>query len=110
MFFLLRMAFWFSLVLLALPLDTGASAEGRPQVGPLQALSAAREAIGDLVGLCDRKPQVCETGLDAAGIVAARARESGRIAFSLLGEEDDASLPDGEAVTGTFPPSEPHTP
>ena len=101
MFFLLRMAFWFSLVVLALPLDAGTPADGKPTVGPFQAMAAAREAIGDLTELCERKPHVCEVGRSAAHTVAIRAREGGRIAFDLM-EGDDAESPDAALVTGTI--------
>ena len=63
--FLIRMAFWFSLVLLALPLTVGPDEDGHESVGPIQALFAAREAVGDIAGICERKPDVCETGKSA---------------------------------------------
>lgn len=100
MFFLLRMAFWFSLVLLALPLDTGFPEDGRPAVTPLQAVAAAKEAVSDIAGLCERRPHVCETGRSAAQTVAARAGEASRIALELL-EEEQATDP--ALVTGTVP-------
>ncbi|WP_164756141.1 DUF5330 domain-containing protein, partial [Mesorhizobium sp. M7A.F.Ca.US.014.04.1.1] len=56
MVFLIRMAFWFSLVLLALPLSVGPDEAGHESVGPIQALFAAREAVGDMAGICERKP------------------------------------------------------
>ncbi|HEV7255434.1 MAG TPA: DUF5330 domain-containing protein [Mesorhizobium sp.] len=101
MFFLLRMAFWFSLVLLALPLDTRISEDGRPAVNPLQAMTAATEAVSDIAGLCERKPHVCETGRSAAQTVAARAGEASRIALDLLDDSDQA--PDSALVAGTVP-------
>ena len=64
MFFLIRMAFWFSLVLLALPLSVGSDEPGQESVGPIQALFAAlatlvrqhgEDATAELVaGLPDR--------------------------------------------------------
>lgn len=105
MFFLLRMAFWFSLVLLALPLDTGLPEDGKPAVSPLQAVAAAKEAIGDVAGLCERKPHVCETGRSAAQTVAARAGEASRIALDLL--DDAEETPDPALVTGTVPAEPP---
>lgn len=101
--FLLRMAFWFSLVLLALPFD---SKDGQPSVGAVQALMAAREAVGDISGLCERKPDVCETGKVAMHTVGIRAREAARIAYEALDENletaDTAALsePDQATVTG----------
>jgi len=95
--FLIRSAFWFSLVLLALPLDTGES--GQPSIGALQALSAARAAIGDVSAICERKPDVCETGKSAMHTVGLRAREAARIAYQMLDEHLD------EPASGTAPPA-----
>lgn len=101
--FLLRVAFWFSLVLLAIPMPRDAGG-GPPPVGALEALGAAREAIDDVSGLCARRPEVCETGRAAVLGLGVRAREGARIAYELLDErvgEPDASLP-----TGTVPARE----
>lgn len=101
--FLLRMAFWFSLVLLALPFD---SKDGEPSVGAVQALMAAREAVGDISGMCERKPEVCETGKVAMHTVGIRAREAARIAYEALDENLETpdtkglSQPDEATVTG----------
>lgn len=84
MFFLLRAAFWFSLVLLALPFGLGADEQGRESVNPIQALLAARDAVGDIAGMCDRKPDVCETGKAAMHTIGVRAQETARIAADML--------------------------
>jgi hypothetical protein len=94
MFFLVRTAFWFSLVLLVLPLDAGRAPGSPPPVSPIAAISAAREAIGDVAGLCERKPDVCVTGRAAFETIGSRAREGARIAYELLDEnfgETDAT-------------------
>lgn len=78
--FLIRMAFWFSLVLLALPLG----GDGSPGVNPIQAFFAARAAVDDLSGICERKPDVCEVGKAAMQTIGVRARESARIAYEML--------------------------
>lgn len=111
--FLIRSTFWFSLVLLALPLNTGT--DGTPSVGAVQAFMAARDAIGDLSGICERKPDVCETGKSAMHTVGLRAREAARIAYQMLDENmsepasgagqtvaDKAPELDGDAVTGSI--------
>ncbi|ESW83176.1 DUF5330 domain-containing protein [Mesorhizobium sp. M0751] len=97
--FLIRAAFWFSLVLLALPLGVGADDAGRESVGPLQALFAAREAVGDIAGICERKPDVCETGKSAMHTITARARETAKIAAAML--DDKAAEPDTVTTTGS---------
>lgn len=98
--FLIRMAFWFSLVLLALPLTVGPDEAGRESVGPLQALFAAREAVGDIAGICERKPDVCETGKSAMHTITARAKETAKIAAAML-DEKTAAEPDTSVSTGS---------
>ena len=88
MFFLMRMTFWFSLVLLMLPFGGGDDGQ---QVGPLQALMTAREAVGDIAGICERKPDVCETGKSALHTIGVRAKASAKIAYDMLGEPDEPS-------------------
>jgi len=103
MFFLIRMAFWFSLVLLALPLSVGSDEPGQDSVGPIQALFAARDAVGDIAGICERKPDVCETGKSAMHTITARAKETAKIAAAMLddkGSEPDTS-PDTSLATGS---------
>lgn len=106
MFFLARMVFWFSLVLLVLPLDAGRPPGGPPPVSPFEAMSAAREAIGDVAGLCERKPEVCVTGKAAFQTIGSRAREGARIAYELLDEnfgEADASISTGSVPAPAGP-------
>lgn len=99
MFFLMRMAFWFSLVLLALPLSAGSDEPGHESVGPIQALFAAREAVGDIAGICERKPDVCETGKSAMHTITARAKETAKIAAAML--DDKTAQPDTSTMTGS---------
>ena len=101
MFFLIRMAFWFSLVLLVLPLDVGTDPETGESVSPVQAFFAAREAVFDVADICERKPYVCETGVAAFQTIGARAREGARIAFELI--DDDLGQPDAATTTGGIP-------
>lgn len=87
MFFLLRAAFWFSLVLLVLPFGIGSDEQGSASVNPIQALLAARDAVGDIAGMCERKPDVCETGKAAMHTIGVRAKETARIAADMLDEQ-----------------------
>jgi hypothetical protein len=90
MTFLIRMGFWFSLVLLALPFNFGATDADAPSVGPIQTFFAAKEAVSDVAGICERKPDVCETGKAAFDTISVRARESARMAMEMI-EADPAS-------------------
>ena len=96
--FLIRTAFWFSLVLLMLPFGGQSDADGE-QVGPLRALMAAREAVGDIAGICERKPDVCETGKSALHTIGVRAKASAKIAYEML--DDQLGEPDSSINTGT---------
>lgn len=87
--FLIRMAFWFSLVLLVLPLGT----DGTTGVNPIQAFFAAKEAVEDMSGICDRKPEVCDVGRAAMETIGARAKESARMAYEMLEDKDGATVP-----------------
>ena len=98
--FLIRSTFWLSLLLLALPLGGGGEND-EPGVGAFQALMAAREAVGDVVGICERKPEVCETGKHAMHTIGVRAREGAKIAFEVLDEK--FGEPDTETKTGSVP-------
>ena len=82
------MTFWFSLVLLVLPL--GPASESAPSVNPIQAFFAAKEAVDDFTGICERKPEVCEVGKAAMQTIGSRAREGARIVYKMLDEDGDA--------------------
>lgn len=114
MFFLLRAAFWFSLVLLALPFSIGSEDKTGESVNPIQALLAARDAVGDIAGMCERKPEVCETGKAAMHTITVRAKETARIAADMLDEQpaDQAARPaetvpatDQTTITGSVVPT-----
>ena len=110
MFFLIRAAFWFSLVLLALPFNTATGDAGGQSVGAIQALAAAGEAVSDISGLCQRKPNVCETGMSAMHTVTVRAIKTAKIAASMLDDDSDANVLDKSTLdtattTGSVPTS-----
>lgn len=84
--FLIRCAFWFSLVLLAIPFGGEAGGDGRPAIGPVDTFMAARAVIDDMSGLCERRPDACDVGRSAFQTIGVRAREGARIAYGLLDE------------------------
>ncbi len=92
MFFLIRSAFWFSLVLLLLPFRGPDGA----LVGPLDTFLAARDALADISGLCGRRPEVCVVGQSALTTLGSRARDSAALAYSVL----DARF-GGPPITGS---------
>lgn len=105
--FLIRCIFWLSLVLLIIPLDTGAAGPDQSAVGPIQAFVAARDAIEDVAGICAREPDVCTTGRAALKTIGARAREGARLASEMIGDEPTVETaaeitPDRSLTTGTI--------
>jgi hypothetical protein len=102
--FLIRTAFWFSLVLLILPLGSGNGTDGRQYVSPVQAFFAARDAVGDVSAICERKPEVCEVGKSAFETIKIRAGESARIAYEILSRR--FGEPDTSIRTGSIPAAE----
>ena len=98
--FIIRSAFWLSLVLLLVPFG-GAGADSESTVGPVEAFVAARGAIGDISGMCERKPEVCEIGKSAIYTICERAREGARMAKAAIYEnyeETDAVLTTGSVA------------
>lgn len=107
--FLIKSAFWLSLVLFLIPFGGTENSEGQPTVGAVEAFFAARAAIGDMVGLCERQPDVCEVGRSAMQTIGIRAREGARIAYGLL-DEHFGETSDVASTSDVVPPVEPiHT-
>src|SRR5229473_3424351 len=69
--FLVRSAFWLSVVVLFLPNDPDNEA---PRVTLFQALDAGPAAVSDMSQLCDRNPDVCATGGAALDVIVDKAR------------------------------------
>lgn len=91
MFFLLRMAFWLGLVLLLLPTGKTPDADQGPQVDPAQAVTAAGAAVADMVQFCNRQPQACEVGGQAASAVGARVQAGARKAYQFFTDKIEKS-------------------
>lgn len=81
--FLLKLGFWLGLVLLIIPIGSGPKGAANT-VDATEALSAARETIGDLSRFCDRQPDVCRTGQAALHTAGIRAKEGAKLAYEFL--------------------------
>lgn len=98
MFFLLRSAFWLSLVVLLIPSDpaeTSAKTDQRA-ISTFEAIGAAHSTLRDLEGFCERNPATCDTGRVALDGFGAKARTGARWVYQQLDGRD-------EAVTGSTP-------
>lgn len=93
MFFLLRAAFWLSLVILLIPADpaeTPPAGQART-VSTLEAIGAAHSTFEDLKGFCDRNAVACETGKAALDGFGAKARTGVRWVYEQLDGKERAT-------------------
>ena len=103
MWFLIRTGFWLSLVLLVLPLGNKEGDAKLSEIGVVDALVAARSAVADVSGFCERRAETCDAGRKVAGVVAVRAKEAARLAYLYLDDTDpeQTKLTDDTINTGS---------
>jgi len=102
MFFLLRAAFWLSLVILLIPADPADTpASGGKTVSTLEALGAAQSTLDDVKGFCGRNPAACDVGRSALDTFGAKARTGARWVYEQLDPKDHT------VTTGSTPKAEP---
>jgi hypothetical protein len=109
MWFIIRAAFWFAVVLVMLPVfdrDATSRLEQEKGVELTDALGAAAGAISYVSALCSEKPDVCVKGAETFAALGSRAREGARVAFTYLDTHfsPEAETEDGESdavLTGT---------
>ncbi len=88
MFFLLRMAFWLSVVCVLLPSSGGKQpASQTAQIDATQAVSAAGATFADLSGFCDRQPDACVVGGQVAVAFGAKAQEGAKTIYEFITEK-----------------------
>lgn len=87
MFFLMRMAFWLGLVLVLLPTDKTPEQDKLPQIGAMEAVTAAGAAMSDMSQFCARQPAACEVGSQAATVIGHRAQAGARKVYQMITEK-----------------------
>jgi Family of unknown function (DUF5330) len=95
MFFLIRAAFWLTVVVMLLPGDPNSGANA-PRVSAVEALVAARSAIVDISSFCDRNPDTCATGSTAAQVFVSKVRYGAEVISGYMGRNT------GESDAGTL--------
>ena len=98
MFFLVRVAFWLSIVIVLLPTGQTQTPSQGPQVGAVDALAAAGAAVSDMRQFCARQPEACEVGSQAAAAFGQKAQASAKMLFEFLSERWNAEQPAGDAA------------
>jgi hypothetical protein len=110
MFFLLRVAFWLTIVLALLP--TGSSRPGaQVKVGATDAVVAAGAAVSDMTSFCDRQPEACVVGAQAAVAIGQRAQAGARMVYEFINDRvahgETGSVPERKVAAVHAAPSSP---
>jgi hypothetical protein len=90
MFFLIRVAFWLSVVLALLP--TGGSkqntqaAASATDFSAVEAFSAATATVSDMRHFCERQPDACAVGSQAAVAFGQRAQAGAKMVYEFINE------------------------
>ncbi len=87
MFFLLRMAFWLGVVCVLLPSGGSNSTSPKSSIDTAQAVSAAGATLGDMRHFCDRQPQACEVGGQAAVAIGQKAQAGAKMIYEFISEK-----------------------
>jgi uncharacterized protein DUF5330 len=113
MFFLLRSAFWLSVVLVLLP--TGKSQPSSAAPSAVEAVSAAGATLSDMTGFCARQPGACGIGAQAAIAFGERAQAGAKMVYEFVREKTASvdtgsvkAVPPKSTMTVTAKPSQ-HT-
>ena len=85
MFFLLRIAFWLTIVLALLPTGS-AQNNAQAKVGATDAVAAAGAAVSDMSNFCDRQREACEVGAQTAVAIGTRAQAGARMVFDFIND------------------------
>ena len=86
MFFLIRTAFWLSIVIMLLPAPESAKVP-EAGIGAAQAVSAASATVSDMGQFCSRQPEACQVGSQALTHFGHKAQASAKWLYEFLTEK-----------------------
>jgi hypothetical protein len=81
--FLLRMAFWLTVILALLP-SGGSQPTPQVNVSAIDAMSAAAATVTDMRSFCERQPDACTVGSHTAVAIGQRAQAGAKILYDYL--------------------------
>jgi hypothetical protein len=99
MFFLIRTAFWLSIVVMLLPTPESAKVP-EAQFSTGQAISAASATVSDMGQFCSRQPAACDVGSSMLSYLGHKAVASAKWAYEAMTTKSDAGP---TALTKTSP-------
>ena len=103
--FLLKLAFWLTIVVLLLPSDR-AQQGATPQIGTSEAVSATGAVVTDVRGFCARQPDACAVGSQALAEFGHKAHAGAKMLYDFLGEKVGHEPAHGEQIAGVRKPSQ----
>src|SRR6267154_785799 len=99
--FLLRMAFWLTVILALLP-SGGSHPTPKLTVSAVDAMLAAKATVTDMGSFCGRQPDACTVGSQAAVAIGHRAQAGAKMLYEYfnehLGSNDTGTV--ANAATG----------
>jgi hypothetical protein len=84
MMFLLRMAFWLSVVVLLVPTGKVQPTGAASSVSAAEAVSAAGAAVADMRHFCERQAEACTVGAQAAVTFGQKAQAGAKMLYDFL--------------------------
>jgi hypothetical protein len=87
MWFLVKCAFWLSIVVMVLPTPEGERRADAAQVSAAEAASVLTTALADARGFCSRNPDACTTGAQALQTFGEKAQNGARMLHDFISEQ-----------------------
>jgi hypothetical protein len=84
--FLLRLAFWLTVIAILLP-GSGSEPVSHREIGAIEAVSAAKATVGDVRQFCERQPEACTVGSQAAIVLGDRAKAGAKQLYEFFNEK-----------------------
>jgi hypothetical protein len=97
--FLLRMTFWLGVIVVLLPRGESQPASNA-QISATDAMTAATATVGDMRQFCERQPEACVVGSQAAVAIEDRAKAGAKRLYDMFNERLAAGETD-RVVTAT---------
>jgi hypothetical protein len=101
--FLFRIIFWLGVVIVLIPRGGGAT-KSDVLVSAGEAISAAKATVSDARGFCERQPEACAVGSQAAVAIGQRAQVGAKMLYNYFNERvSGGESPDGTHGTSRRP-------
>ena len=97
--FLFRIMFWLTVVLILLP-SGGSQTSSKTPVSAGEAFSAARATVDDARSFCNRQPDACSVGSQAALVLGHRAQAGAKMLYEYLNGYFGAAQSDAVNAVG----------